>query len=228
MTKTIEEIVGEDYYSVSTSLDGTKFGFVELARHIRRVLGANQWHEPIWRIRVFPDGKIVELDKFEEYLLKPVREGFGLESLYALHSAMLGIGREGKDAIDALCKEIPDWKERIKDESVKLTAKEAPKQTTLSEAMQGNSNAKKDRENSSNDVTAVFRGNDASYLASRIKRDRPDIAQRLERGEFKSIRAAAIKAGIVKVPSQLEIAKRTWNRMNESERQSFKQFIEEK
>ena len=35
-------------------------------------------------------------------------------------------------------------------------------------------------------------------LAARLKRDHPDIAARLANGEFKSIRAAALDAGIVK------------------------------
>jgi hypothetical protein len=41
-------------------------------------------------------------------------------------------------------------------------------------------------------------GNSADYLASRLRRDHPAIADRLAAGEFKSVRAAAIEAGIVK------------------------------
>lgn len=44
-------------------------------------------------------------------------------------------------------------------------------------------------------------GTRAEYLAARIKRDAPEVAARVEAGEFKSIRAAAIEAGIVKVPT---------------------------
>lgn len=36
------------------------------------------------------------------------------------------------------------------------------------------------------------------YLAARIKRDHPDIAERIQAGEFRSIHAAAIAAGIAK------------------------------
>lgn len=112
-SKSIEEIVGEDYYVVSRSLDSAKYGLTSLARHICHVLGDNQWHEPIWRVRVLHDGKIVELDKFEDYLLKPVRDGFGLSSLYAIDAAMKGVGREGELALDAIRKEIPDWNDRV-------------------------------------------------------------------------------------------------------------------
>ena len=41
-------------------------------------------------------------------------------------------------------------------------------------------------------------GTSADYLARRIARDRPDILARMRAGEFKSIRAAALEAGILK------------------------------
>ena len=39
--------------------------------------------------------------------------------------------------------------------------------------------------------------NSATYLLRRLRRDAPDVADALERGEFKSARAAAIEAGII-------------------------------
>lgn len=42
------------------------------------------------------------------------------------------------------------------------------------------------------------RANNVDYLAARIKRDHPDIAERIQAGEFRSIHAAAIAAGIAK------------------------------
>jgi hypothetical protein len=41
-------------------------------------------------------------------------------------------------------------------------------------------------------------GNSGSYLLRRLARDHPVILARYERGEFKSVRAAAIEAGIIK------------------------------
>jgi hypothetical protein len=38
----------------------------------------------------------------------------------------------------------------------------------------------------------------AAYLQARLRRDEPKIADALERGEFPSVRAAAIEAGIIK------------------------------
>jgi len=40
----------------------------------------------------------------------------------------------------------------------------------------------------------------ADYIAARIKRDHPDVAARVEAGEFKSMRAAGIAAWVVKPP----------------------------
>ena len=42
------------------------------------------------------------------------------------------------------------------------------------------------------------RGQTLPYLTARIRRDCPDIAERLDAGEFPSVRAAALEAGIVK------------------------------
>jgi hypothetical protein len=54
--------------------------------------------------------------------------------------------------------------------------------------------------NRGSDATSKGRGKD--YLAARIKRDHPEIAARAH--EFKSVRAMAIAAGIVKVKTPLE------------------------
>jgi hypothetical protein len=48
--------------------------------------------------------------------------------------------------------------------------------------------------------TKLKQGTSVDYLATRLKRDFPDIAAAVGRGEFKSIRQAAIAAGIVKPP----------------------------
>lgn len=73
------------------------------------------------------------------------------------------------------------------------------------------------------------RGNDPIHLARRIFGADEQIFNRLEQGEFKSVRAAAIEAGVVKVKptSQIEVAKKAWKRMNEVERNEFLSWISE-
>jgi hypothetical protein len=46
-------------------------------------------------------------------------------------------------------------------------------------------------------------GNQAAYLQARLRRDAPEVADALERGEFPSVRAAAIEAGIIKPVQRL-------------------------
>jgi hypothetical protein len=61
-------------------------------------------------------------------------------------------------------------------------------------------------------------GNDPTYLVRRMKRDAPEIAQALAGGEFRSVRAAAIAAGIVKVPTPFEQVMKLWPKLSVAER----------
>jgi hypothetical protein len=47
------------------------------------------------------------------------------------------------------------------------------------------------------DPASDLRGTGSDYLTRRIVRDHPDIAERMKAGEYRSIRAAALDAGIV-------------------------------
>ena len=46
--------------------------------------------------------------------------------------------------------------------------------------------------------TSLFTGNSSARLIGRLKRDHPNIIAKLEAGEFPSVRAAALAAGIVR------------------------------
>lgn len=72
-------------------------------------------------------------------------------------------------------------------------------------------------------TTSIGRG--ADYLTARIKRDRPDIAERMQRGEFRSVRAAAIEAGLVSRPDPMQQAKRAFERLPPEERDEFIQWL---
>lgn len=48
------------------------------------------------------------------------------------------------------------------------------------------------------DIISLKHGTQSAYLQARLRRDAPEVADALERGEFKSARAAAIEAGIIK------------------------------
>ena len=87
----------------------------------------------------------------------------------------------------------------------------------------GNQAGENNSRNRDSQPTSVGRG--APYLAARIKRDRPDIAARVKAGEFKSMRAAAIEAGIIKPPTPLDKLKAAWAKATKTERQAFMKWI---
>ncbi len=69
-------------------------------------------------------------------------------------------------------------------------------------APKGNANAAKERENKGNNITFVDRGTSASYTQARLKRDRPDLAEKVVAGEL-SPNKAAIEAGFRRKPLTL-------------------------
>ena len=53
-------------------------------------------------------------------------------------------------------------------------------------------------ESRGDNITSTERGTAQSYILRRLARDAPDVLERVKTGEFKSARAAAIEAGIIK------------------------------
>lgn len=223
--KSPEQIAGEVYSLTATALEKGEFGFEALAQHIPYALGRNKDKFVSWRKRsIPPEGKIVELDRFEDYLLLPVREGFGLPSLYFVDGMLKVMGKKGALALECLRIEIPDWDARVEKERMKQGVKEAPsevgpgqgKRTDLSD------------EPSVNNTKLVRGSTNVEYLTARIKRDAPAIAKRLEDGEFKSVRAAAIEAGIVKPVSPVDQIKRLWGTLDRETEREILKWIEER
>jgi hypothetical protein len=74
--------------------------------------------------------------------------------------------------------------------------------------------------------TPAPRGNGPAYLVSRLKRDAPEVAERLADGEFRSVRAAAIEAGIVKVPTVFERVQKLLPKLTDAERQQLRDMLD--
>ena len=70
-------------------------------------------------------------------------------------------------------------------------------------------------------ISSFSHGTGADYLTARIARDRPDILERMKAGEYRSVRQAAIEAGIVKVPTTLEKLVKLWAKATPEERREF-------
>lgn len=70
-------------------------------------------------------------------------------------------------------------------------------------------------------VTLKPRGNSRDYLRARLERDHPFILKAFERGEYKTIKAAARAAGIVKVATNYEEAMNAFLKLNNKEQRKF-------
>ena len=80
-------------------------------------------------------------------------------------------------------------------------------------------------------VKSTIGGNSQSYLAARLKRDldnpekiAPEVSARIKAGEFTSVRAAAVAAGIVKVKTPLQQVQYLWPKLTADERLAFLQW----
>ena len=65
-------------------------------------------------------------------------------------------------------------------------------------ALKAHGRPKKGEERKGADRTLKRGSESADYIRARLRRDHPEIAEALDRNEFKSARAAAIEAGIIK------------------------------
>lgn len=64
-------------------------------------------------------------------------------------------------------------------------------------------------------------GTSAAYLLRRLARENPDLLTDYEHGKFRSARAAAKAAGIIKDPVPLDMLLRYWKRASPTEREVF-------
>jgi hypothetical protein len=69
-------------------------------------------------------------------------------------------------------------------------------------------------------------GTQAAYLRARLQRDAPDVLRQLDRGEFRSVRQAAMAAGILKPIPPLIRAQNAFRRLSVLERQEFRDWLD--
>lgn len=85
----------------------------------------------------------------------------------------------------------------MREEEARRRVQDAAKKAAQEPRLPDNGEIGNGRPSSCNEITAT-RGVSTKYLSRRIARDRPDILDRMKAGEFRSVRAAALAAGIVK------------------------------
>lgn len=66
---------------------------------------------------------------------------------------------------------------------------------------------------------------DNGYSAAMLKREAPEYYVRFQGGEFESVRAACIAAGLIHHPTPLDILKRAWKAASAGDRKEFQQWV---
>lgn len=93
--------------------------------------------------------------------------------------------------------------------------------TLFEEAMVGQHGGSR-AESKSDNVTLAERGNTKGYTLRRLKKDHPELHAKVCAGEM-SANAAAIEAGVRKVPNALSALQKAWRKASKKERLEFVQ-----
>ena len=223
MNKTREQVAGYLYTLTCKAIQSSGFAGSMLATHIVGINeGTRDYKGPLWQRRELePDGRIVELDSFEDYLLLPEREGLGLQSLMMVEGIVRchDNPKESAQAMEYLEKLIPDFKKTVEAQKAKLAVERvAPakdKGAPENSSNNPNGRAGKDKEitkvayghfSSSNPLNQTG-GNSQERIIAKLKREQtkediPDVRRKLATsllnqmaaGEM-SARSAAITMG---------------------------------
>lgn len=213
--KTREQKAAEIYsYGRDCVMEGGN-SLRSLARHIAVMVFGNDDHEPgLWKSRQWPD-QTIHLDRFEDYLLRPAREGLGVPSLKWLRRVLDAHPEkdEREEALRAVRQEVPDFDERADAEERKEAVRDARANREGPGAPEGKSNNPngrrgKDEETNgvSNTISSSRRDHGSTNrlaIIGRLKRDRPDLLDKVESGEL-TPNAAAIEAGFRRRKIQVE------------------------
>ena len=207
--KSQAQFAGEQY---SRACDAVMQGGVKISMIVAHILmmvrGTEKFPQGnLWRDReVPPEGKVVHLERFEDYLLRPAREGLGFSSLLEVHKILEAHKRqdEADAALAILRAEIPDYDRRVAGGEVARVG------------AAGHHGGDR-RPEQGNNVTLAkpIRGNSKTYLISRLKRDAADPAcpgrtqarhwlKRLEAGDV-STRQASLAMGYVKPVASIPV-----------------------
>jgi hypothetical protein len=85
----------------------------------------------------------------------------------------------------------------------------------------------KKESNHNNVMITSKQGNGAPYLLRRLAKTEPAIVKRYQAGEFASVRAAAIEAGIIKIIQPLDAAIKAWRKLSKPDKAKFQTIIKQ-
>ena len=201
---TKEQYAGQEYSdAVPRARRGADGDIWMLATHIIIMIkGSADFPGPLWRRReVPPDGRVMELENFKDYLLEDPRHGLGFKSLSQVDLLMKSNEDKGTKALELIRKEIPEWDELIQKEARRAANRAAHVQqhTIKPGPPEGNQNAAKVKTIHDNimNCSATDQGTSTSYTLRRLARNHPELLERFAAGEL-TANQAAIKAGFRK------------------------------
>ena len=150
--------------------------------------------ENLWRERRVRNGSVVKLDSFRDLITRRPLEGFGQK---------------------------PELIERIIADDPETLA-------LFREAMLGKEGGDKRSAITGNNVTSDrpprVTGNSKSYTLSRLKKDRPDLFDRVVKGEL-TANKAAIEAGFRKRADAFDALRTGWRKATKTQRERFLEWI---
>jgi hypothetical protein len=207
---TKEQYAGQEYSdAVPRARRGADGDIWMLATHIIIMIkGSADFPGPLWRRReVPPDGRVMELENFKDYLLEDPRHGLGFKSLSQVDLLMKSNEDKGTKALELIRKEIPEWDELIQKEARRAANRAANTQADTITRGGNNNPAGVNQHKSGDEVnhdnvmidhkTGTEQGNSTSYTLRRLARNHPELLERFAAGEL-TANQAAIKAGFRK------------------------------
>ena len=153
--------------------------------------------EGLWRSYVHDvTGKTLTFESMDEFLTSD--DGLGIEDLGLFQECIKAVGAAG-GRIGPMAKALL---KRLADEEMTLIKVNAETALSSLPGPEGFAEVGRPSEKNCDNVTVRSQGdggNSAAYLAARLKKaGRDDLLEEVKTGAIKSVRAAAIKAGIVK------------------------------
>lgn len=209
-----EQEAGALYYDGAKAVRAGGHELSMVASHLVLMLRGTAEHRgPLWQHRILHDGREVVLDRFEDYLRKPMRVGLGLPSLHFLRQVLKATPKQGADALALVKEELS--KEGVSFDDVA----DRERDTELLKRKPGAHGGARSSDKLSLALTGTAR------FAARLAARRPDLAERVRAGSMR-LSTALVEAHIRKPPSPLTIVRRAWKRMSPEDRAIFRAEIQ--
>lgn len=210
--KTREEKAAELYNSGRDSVMYGGGALERLASHLNFVVNGTKDYGPgLWKARAFTD-QTIELDSFEDYLLKPAREGLEIPDLAWLLDVLEAHPNkaERNKAIQAVVQEIPDFLERAGAEKRGRQIREVEAAGRHGGTGANQHTKKSSRVGNSESAKQKRSNKDPERILARLKRDAAedhqaaDLLKQVETGDIKP-RRAALEMGWIKPTRSIPI-----------------------